>query len=55
MRRFEYTFNSINKSLTWALPEKFYNTEEVVTVLKSIATTIDHILYEQYEVKEKTI
>lgn len=43
----DYTLSSVNKSIAYEIPNKFYNSEEVVDLVKRILGCLDHSLKEK--------
>ena len=55
MSSLEYTLDSIKKSIYWDIPNKFYNSNEVVHLLNSVLGVVDHVLFEEYDIKRKKL
>lgn len=44
----DYTLSSLNKNIVYEIPNQFYNSEEVVDLVKRILGCLDHSLKEEY-------
>lgn len=42
----DYTLSSLNKNIVHEIPNRFYNSEEVVDIVKAILCLVDHSLRE---------
>ena len=47
MSKLEYTLSSVNKSIAYEIPNRLYNSEEVVKIIKSVLCCLDHSLREK--------
>ena len=45
----DYTLSSLNKNIVYEIPNQFYNSEEVVDLVKGILGCLDHSLKEEYD------
>lgn len=43
----DYTLCSINKNIVFKVEDRFYNSEEVVTLIKELLREFDHALHKQ--------
>lgn len=43
----DYTLCSIHKNIRYDIPDEFYNSSEVVKIIKGILTAIDHTIREK--------
>lgn len=43
----DYTLSSLNKNIVYEIPNQFYNSEEVVEIIKSVLCCLDHSLREK--------
>jgi hypothetical protein len=43
----DYTLCSIHKNVRYDIPDKFYNSSEVVKIIKGILTAVDHTIKEK--------
>ena len=44
----DYTLSSLNKNIVYEVPDQFYNSEEVVDLVKRILECFDHSLRKEY-------
>jgi len=44
----DYTLSSLNKNIVYEIPNQFYNSEEVVDVIKNVLRCLDHSLRKEY-------
>jgi hypothetical protein len=49
----DYTLSSLNKNIVYEIPNRFYNSEEVVDLIKRILGCVDHSLMEEHNGKDK--
>lgn len=54
MNILNYTLSSVNKNIVYEIPNKFYNAEEVVDLVKRILGCLDHSLMGEYNEKYKS-
>ena len=45
----DYTLSSLNKNIVYEIPNQFYNSEEVVDLVKRILGCLDHSLMKEYK------
>lgn len=52
MAKLDYALSSLNKNIVHEIPNRFYNSEEVVDIIKAILCLVDHLLMEKITTNE---